>query len=399
MEINFKKILLSKNKLATLFVPETVDVSCHPSFNTDKYEKVCWKDYDLALCVAKINYNLKEKRKGVFYSITDIMKENGIAKMLGIRVTLSKYDKGKYLPITVSAIFDIDVSNEDEMNISAQKITYDGLELTCSDKDSLLSNMLFDQELNGVSIRSLDISHSEIYVLRKDKSLWDIRSELLSKWIDYKTLVLNDHHMIIQDNGEDNIFVVVDPMDNETSSSGQSVRWCHGFTDIGATEFGIGYEQADNILNDILHNRTAILRVDKVKNPLVKSDDVYFDVYTCCHVRILQNNLSASPNSLDKNLAYLKMNCTIPLKDVCVESYGEYKRILDVDLEFPKVTVVNKVDFANIVVNPFIPTELIMNLGETIGEVLNYTITCSANMNYVKDTTLNTNNGSCQVCK
>lgn len=398
MEINFKKVLLSKNKLATLFVPETVDVSCHPSFNSSKYEKACWKDYDLAMCVAKINAIIKKDRKAIFYAITDVMKENGIAKMLGIKMTLSKHERGKYLPTLISAIFDIDISDEDDIKISTQRITYDGIELSCEDKDSLLSKVLFDKE-NGASIRELNISKSIIYKFKNGKSLWDIRSELLNKWIDYKSLTLNDHHYLVQDCGQDNIFVVVDPMDNELSSSGQSARWCHGFTDIGITQYGVGYEQADNILNDILHNRMAILRLDKIKNPLVKSDDAYFNVYTCCHVRILQNNLTAGYTSTDKSLAFQKMDCTIPLKDVCVESYGEYKRIINVDLDFPKIPVVNQVEIANLVVNPFIPTELVMNLGETIGEILNYTITCSDNMNYTKDTSLNTNNGSCQVCK
>lgn len=367
MFLNFTKTKLTQNGLERIFTPQTTPCDIYPSFTNKDCEKVCQYDYVTELCLAKINNIMNTENVSVLEAFKISMRNLELRKIMNLEISLSRNNKNSYVPEIIQGNINI-ILNEDGSNVTAQMTNVRSTKfVTSCSATKAQYDALTDK---GWIIRTLRITpNTEVYK-RVDLSttLWARRSQILEGWRQWHTYKKNGIPIYLEDT---NIFVVLQTYDSFYQYSSPIDE---GVNDIGVVKFGHSFESSDEIYADILANKLAIIREDKITHPTAKNTDI--SVFTCVPVTLLNQVYTAYGNKVEP---ILPEACETPLKDILVAHMGEYLRISNVELSWGWETYIQEIKLQYPEINPLTKSYADLVLGERYGGVLNYNIVITSN--------------------
>lgn len=367
MFLNFTKTKLTQNGLERIFTPQTTPCDIYPSFTNKDCEKVCQYDYVTELCLAKINNIMNTENVSVLEAFKISMRNLELRKIMNLEISLSRNNKNSYVPEIIQGDINI-ILNEDGSNVTAQMTNVRSTKfITSCSATKAQYDSLTDK---GWIIRTLRITpNTEVYK-RVDLSttLWARRSQILEGWRQWHTYKRNSIPIQLEDT---NIFVVLQTFDSFYQYTSPIDE---GVNDIGVVKFGHSFESSDEIYADILANKLAIIREDKIAHPTAKNTDI--SVFTCVPVTLLNQVYTAYGNKVEP---ILPEACETPLKDILVAHMGEYLRISNVELSWGWETYIQEIKLQYPEINPLTKSYADLVLGERYGGVLNYNIVITSN--------------------
>lgn len=367
MFLNFTKTKLTQNGLERIFTPQTTPCDIYPSFTNKDCEKVCQYDYATELCLGKMNNIMNTENVSVLEAFKITMRNLELRKIMNLEISLSRNNKNSYVPEIIQGSINI-ILNEDGSNVTAQMTNVRSTKfLTSCNATKAQYDALTEK---GWIIRTLRITpNTEVYK-RVDltSTLWARRSQILEGWRQWHTYKKNGIPIYLEDT---NIFVVLQPYDSFYQYTSPIDE---GVNDIGVVKFGHSFESSDEIYADILANKLAIIREDKIAHPTAKSTDI--SVFTCVPVTLLNQVYTAYGNKVEP---ILPEACETPLKDILVAHMGEYLHISNVELSWGWETYIQEIKPQYPEINPLTKSYVDLILGERYGGVLNYNIVITSN--------------------